>query len=103
MFNWPCFVKIHCCLLHQQKKSKTAAKPPCKIDLMKLRDKDKQHKLKKKMYQVLAGLQHQQSEVVEENWNSLKATTLDTAFSVLAKSGHIRIGSTILTKRRGVR
>ena len=70
---------------------------------MKLRDKDKQHKLKKKMYQVLAGLQHQQSEVVEENWNSLKATTLDTAFSVLAKSGHIRISSTILTKRRGVR
>ena len=37
------------------------------------------------MNKVLAGLEHQQSEVVEENWNSLKATTLDTAFSVLAK------------------
>ena len=69
-----------------KKKNKTAAKPPCKIDLMKLRDKDKQQKLKKEMDKVLAGLQHQQSEVVEENWNSLKASTLDTAFSVLAKS-----------------
>lgn len=53
---------------------------------MKLRDKDKQQRLEKEMDKVLAGLQHQQSEVVEENWNSLKATTLATAFSVLGKS-----------------
>ena len=42
-------VMIHCCLLHQEKNkhSKTAAKPPWKIAVMKLRDKDNQQKLKK--------------------------------------------------------
>ena len=48
LFNWRCVVMIYCCLLHQEKNhSKTAAKPPWKIAVMKLRDKDNQQKLKK--------------------------------------------------------
>ena len=53
---------------------------------MKLRDKDKQQKLKKEMDKALEGLYHQDSEVVEENCNFSKAITLDTAVSVLGKS-----------------
>ena len=34
--------------------------------------------MKKEMHKALAGLKHQESEVVEENW-FLKATTYDTA------------------------
>ena len=38
------------------------------------------------MDEALAGSQHLQSET-EENWNSLRATTYDTALSVLGKLG----------------
>ena len=38
------------------------------------------------MDKTLAGLQHQESEIVEENWSSLEATKYDTALSVLGKS-----------------
>ena len=45
---------------------------------MELRDKDNQEKLQKEVDKALAGFQHQESEVVEENWNCLIATTHDT-------------------------
>ena len=70
------------------KHSRTAAKPSCKIDVMKLRDKDIQQKLTKKKDKALAGLQHQESEDDEVNWNSLKTITYDTAESVLGKPNH---------------
>ena len=38
------------------------------------------------MDKTLAGLQHQESEIAEENWSSLEATIYDTALSVLGKS-----------------
>lgn len=41
---------------------------------------------KKEMDKTLAGLQHQESEIVEENWSSLEAAIYDTALSVLGKS-----------------
>ena len=34
---------------------------------------------------ALAGLQHPESEDVEENWNSLKAITYDTVVNVFGK------------------
>ena len=45
---------------------------------MELRDKDNQEKLKKEVDKDLVGLQHQESKVVEENWNCLIETTHDT-------------------------
>ncbi|CAH3018689.1 unnamed protein product, partial [Porites evermanni] len=45
--------------VRQQKHSKTAAKAPCKIDVMELRDKENQEKLKKEVDKALAGFQHQ--------------------------------------------
>ena len=45
---------------------------------MEPRDKDNQEKLNKEVDKPLAGFQHQESEVVEENWNCLIATTHDT-------------------------
>ena len=56
-----------------QKHSITATKRPCKIDVLKLRDKNNQQKMNKEIDRALAGLQHQESEVVEENWNSFKS------------------------------
>ena len=56
-----------------QKHSITATKLPCKIDVLKLRDKNNQQKMNKEIDRALAGLQHQESEVVEENWNSFKS------------------------------
>ena len=52
---------------------------------MKLRVKDNQPRLTKKMDKALARLQHQESEDGEENWNSLNAITYDTAVSVLGE------------------
>ena len=43
---------------------------------MKLRDKDNQEKLKMEVDRALGGFQHQESEVVEENWNCLIDTYL---------------------------
>ena len=52
---------------------------------MKLLDKDNQQKLTKGKDMALTGSQHQESEDVKENWNSLKAITYDSAVSVLGK------------------
>lgn len=41
---------------------------------------------KKDMDKTLAGLQHQESEIVEENWSSLEVTIYNSALSVLGKS-----------------
>ena len=41
---------------------------------------------KNEMDKTLLGLQHQGSEIVEENWSSLEATICDTALIVLGKS-----------------
>ena len=65
------------------KHSRTAAKPSCEIDVMKLRDKDIHQKLTKKKDRAFAGLKHQESEDVEVNWNCFKTITYDTAESVL--------------------
>ena len=56
-----------------QKHSITATKRPCKIDVLKLRDKNNQQKMNMEIDRALAGLQHQESEIVEENWNSFKS------------------------------
>lgn len=41
---------------------------------------------KNEMDKTLLGLQHQGSEIVEENWSSLQATIYDTALIVVGKS-----------------
>lgn len=54
---------------------------------------------KKDMNKSLAGLQHQESEIVQENWSSLEAPIYDTALSVLVNPiANTRIGSMILTR-----
>jgi len=56
-----------------QKHSITATKRPCQIDGLKLRDKNNQQKMKNEMDKALVGLQHQESEVLDENWNSFES------------------------------
>ena len=67
--------------------------------MAKLQDKDNYQKLTKEKDKALAGLRHQESEEVKENWNSLKAITFDPALSVLGKPNRKhRVGSTTVTR-----
>ena len=63
---------------------KTCAKPPIKLNVTKLKNKENQQKFEEHMDKIMDNLRQPETGI-EDKWNTLKSVTFDTATDILGR------------------